>query len=146
MNITVKERKFSFRSKYDITTPDSNYYAVKSLLPFGGFRLLSGDHEQTLARIRRRMSFFRAGYDFQLPQGTAYRFWREGFWRGVFFRPRLRPQLFLGEPWSPSSGQAKSSNGTGSIQCSSSLIHSCNLYFLRTVAMAGPRRSIFPRS
>jgi hypothetical protein len=73
VNITVKERKFSFRSKYDIAAPDTNYYAVKHLLPFGGFSLLSGDHEKTLVRIRSRVSFFRAKYDFQLPHGTVYR-------------------------------------------------------------------------
>ncbi len=84
MNIALKKQKLSFRCKYVVNAPDSNYYAEKSLLPFGGFRLLSGDREKTLVRIRSRPSFFRAKHEFQLPHGPVYRFRRETFWTGVF--------------------------------------------------------------
>jgi hypothetical protein len=84
MNITLKERKFSLSSQYDITGPTCKYYATKSLVPFRGFRLLEGDQKRLLARIRRRLSLFHARYEFQLQHGEVYRFWCEAFWRGVF--------------------------------------------------------------
>lgn len=37
-----------------------------------------------MAKIRRRPSFFRAKYDFQMERGALYRFWRESLWKGVF--------------------------------------------------------------
>jgi len=44
----------------------------------------SADHEQTLATIRSRLSFFRARYDFLFPGGPVYRFWCEVLWKGVY--------------------------------------------------------------
>ena len=85
MEIIVEERKFSVLSKYDISAPDCKYYAVGSRWPFSSkFRLLSADHEQTLATVRSRLSLFRARYDFLFPRGRVYRFWCENFWKGIY--------------------------------------------------------------
>ena len=86
MDITVAERKFSLRSKYDISAPDCQYYAEGSRWPFSSrFKLLSADREQELARIIWRFSFFRDRYDIRLrSSGTVYRFWCENLWRVVY--------------------------------------------------------------
>ena len=85
MEIIVEERKFSVTSKYDISAHDCKYYAVGSHWPFSSrFRLLAADHEQTLATISWRLSFFRARYDFWFPSGPVYRFWCENLWKGVY--------------------------------------------------------------
>jgi hypothetical protein len=85
MEITVEKRKFSVLSKYDISAPDCKHHAVGSHWPFSSrFRLLAADHQQTLAMIRSRLSFFRARYDFLFPGGPVYRFWCEDLWKGVY--------------------------------------------------------------
>ncbi len=84
MDITIQERKFSLRSEYDISFRGKNYYAVRKLFSFLADLQLRGESREELARVKGRFSLFRSKYDFLLSDGTAYHFWCEKIWKGVF--------------------------------------------------------------
>jgi uncharacterized protein YxjI len=83
LEITIHERSFSFRSEYDISAPNSNYYAQKAFFSFVDKLKLQTEDGSELARIRSR-SFFQTKYDFELSDGRVFRFRCEKFWKGVF--------------------------------------------------------------
>ena len=84
MNVTIRERKFSLRSEYDIEAPDCSYCARKKLFSLLPRLELFTERHHLLARIMGRWSLFRTRYDFVFTEGNAYRFWREKVWKGVF--------------------------------------------------------------
>jgi len=83
VNITIQERAFAFRSEYDISTPDRNYYARKKLFSIRAKVELMTGEDRVVATIRS-LSFFRSRYDFELSDGNVYRFRCEKFWKGVY--------------------------------------------------------------
>jgi|SRR5580704_3084417 hypothetical protein len=83
MDISIEERKFSFRSEYDISTPDSSYYAQKAFFSLGAKLQLQAEGGRVLAIIRGRFPFF-TRYDFEFSNGSFYKYRCEKFWKGVF--------------------------------------------------------------
>ncbi len=84
MNVTIQERKFSFRSEYDISAPGSNWYARKIMFSFGKKLQLQTEDGKVLALLRSRFSLLRAKFDFELSDGRIYHFRCEKIWKGVF--------------------------------------------------------------
>ena len=84
MNVTVRERKFSLRSEYDIEAPGCTYHARKKIFSLMPRLQVFDEDDRSVARISGRWSLFRARYDFALSNGNTYRFWREKLWKGVF--------------------------------------------------------------
>ena len=84
MNISIEQRRFTFRSEYDISAPRFNYYAQKKYFSFRDRIQLLAEDRRVLARIRSRFSLFRMKYDFELSDGKVYRFWCEKLWKCVF--------------------------------------------------------------
>jgi uncharacterized protein YxjI len=84
VEITVQEQSVSFRSKYEIETPGSCYYAQKALFSWPAkLRLWSSDN-RTLATIQNHLSWFRSKYEFVLSDGRLFRFQCEKRWKRVF--------------------------------------------------------------
>jgi hypothetical protein len=83
VDISIQERKFSFRSEYDISTPDANYYAQRAFFSFGAKLQLQAEGGRTLVLIRGRFPFF-TRYDFEFSDGRFYRYRCEKFWKRVF--------------------------------------------------------------
>ena len=84
LNVRIEQRKFTFRSEYDVYTPGCTYHADKKLLSFRDKLQLLAPDGRVLARITSRLSLFRSKYDFQLSEGKVYRFWCEKIWKRVF--------------------------------------------------------------
>lgn len=84
MDVTIRERKFSLRSEYDIKAPSCTYSAQKKILSLLAQLKVVAEDGRVVARISGRWSFFRARYDFVLADGNKYRFWREKIWKDVF--------------------------------------------------------------
>jgi uncharacterized protein YxjI len=83
MDIVVEQRKFTLRSEFDISTPLGNFRAEKQLLSLGDkIQLLAGN--AVIARIKSRFFVFRPKYDFELSDGTVYRFRCTKAWKRVF--------------------------------------------------------------
>lgn len=83
VNIYITERKFSLRSEYDIAAPGCDYYAEKKFFSFAAKVQLLSEGRQVLGTIRGRFPFG-PRYDFEFANGRVYRFWCEGFWKGVY--------------------------------------------------------------
>jgi uncharacterized protein YxjI len=83
MDVSIQERKFSFRSEYDISSPGIRYYAQKAFFSFNSKLQLRTEGGEIKAAIRRRFPFL-LRYDFELSEGRLYRFRCEKFWKGVF--------------------------------------------------------------
>ena len=84
MNISIRERKFSFTSEYDISAPGCNYYARKSILSFNDKLQLRTEGGRELARIKGFFSPLRSRHEFNLSDGRTYRFRCEELWKRVF--------------------------------------------------------------
>jgi len=84
MNITIRERKFSFTAEYDIEVPGGRYYARKAYFSLTDKLKLQDDSGRLLARIRGSISLIRKRHEFLLDDGRAYRFHCEKFWKGVY--------------------------------------------------------------
>jgi uncharacterized protein YxjI len=84
MNITIKERKFSFTSEYDIEVPGGRYYARKAYFSLTDKLKLQNESGRLLARIRGFISPFRHRHEVYLADGRVYRFQCEKIWRRVF--------------------------------------------------------------
>ena len=68
VNVTIQERKFSFRSEFDISAPSGSFYARKSLV--GNGLQLQNRNGQDIVRLRSRLSFLRNKYDFEFTSGA----------------------------------------------------------------------------
>jgi hypothetical protein len=86
VDIAVLERKFSFRSKYDISAGADNCCAEKKRFSFLAKLEVLGENRQLSANIRERFSPFRLRYEFLFAGGTIYRFWCEKAWKRIFQR------------------------------------------------------------
>jgi uncharacterized protein YxjI len=84
VNVAILERKFSFRSEYDISAGADTYYAEKKLLSFLANLQVVGENRQSLANIRQRFALIHPKYEFLLARGAICRFWCEKAWKGVF--------------------------------------------------------------
>lgn len=86
MNVTIQERKFSFRSEFDISAPSGSFYARKSLV--GNGLQLQTRSGQDIVHLRSRLSFLRNKYDFEFAAGAIYHFQCEKRWKGVYLCER----------------------------------------------------------
>ncbi|MDR3792777.1 MAG: hypothetical protein P4L03_05280 [Terracidiphilus sp.] len=84
MNITIKERKFSFTAEYDIEVPSVRYYARKAYFSLTDKLKLQCEDGRQLARIHGFISPFRHRHEIYLSDGRMYRFKCEKIWRRVF--------------------------------------------------------------
>ena len=93
MDVTIQERKFSFRSEFDISAPSGSFYARKALI--GNGLQLQYRNGQDIALLRSRLSFFRNRYDFEFTSGVTYHFQCEKRWKGVYLCERNEDQFRL---------------------------------------------------
>jgi hypothetical protein len=63
MDISIQERKFSFRSEYDIVAPNATYTATKSFFSFNDKLQLKTEDGHLLARINGYFSPLRSRHD-----------------------------------------------------------------------------------
>ncbi|HEY5329209.1 MAG TPA: hypothetical protein VFC39_18785 [Acidobacteriaceae bacterium] len=84
MNVTIHERKFSFRSTYDISAPGVTYFAQKAFLAFLARLELRTEAGQVVAKLQSHFTFIRSNYDFVLADGRTYHFLCEKLWKGVY--------------------------------------------------------------
>ena len=84
MDVSIQERIFSFRSEYDISTPNAKYYARKLLFSFNDKLQIQAEDGRVLARIQGYFSPLRSRHDFILSDGRIFRFRCERIWKRVF--------------------------------------------------------------
>lgn len=84
MIITIQRDALSLFSQYEISTPGCIYTARKKFLSLSDKIILMGPRDRVLARIRSRLPIIGSSYNFELADGTIFRFWCEKFWKGVF--------------------------------------------------------------
>lgn len=84
MNLTIRERKFSFTAEYDIEIPGGHYSARKAFFAFTDRLKLLDQSGNLLAQIRGGISPIRHRHDFLLADGRLFHFRCEKFWRRVF--------------------------------------------------------------
>ncbi len=84
MEITIQESRLSFRSKYEIETPGSFYYAQKAFFSWPARLKLQSADGRVLAILQCRFSFFRSKYDFVLQDGRIFHFYCQKRWKRVF--------------------------------------------------------------
>jgi len=84
MDVSIQERKFSFVSEYDISAPDSSYYARKALFSLTDKLQLKTQAGEIVARIRGLISPLRNRHDFFLQDGRVYHFRCQKLWTRVF--------------------------------------------------------------
>jgi hypothetical protein len=109
VDVEIRERKFTLRSEYEISTTATEWFARKSFFSFNDKIQLQTKDGNVLARIRGYFSPFRNKHDFELSDGRLYRFWCRKLWKGVFicegnneqftlYRHKgLKWSIFLGE-------------------------------------------------
>lgn len=85
MDITIQdERRFSFRSEYDISGGGVEYYARKAFFSFHDKIRLQASDGHILARIRGYFSPLRLKHDFYLSDGRVFHFRCAKLWTRVF--------------------------------------------------------------
>jgi hypothetical protein len=84
MIITIQEREFSWSSEYEIETPACIYLAQKKFFSMSGYIKLFAPRDRQEATIIRFFSVFRPQYEFDLADGSVYRFRCEKAWKGVY--------------------------------------------------------------
>ncbi len=84
MEITIQESSLSFRSKYEIETPGSFYYAQKAFFSWPARLKLQSADGRVLATLQGRVSFFRSKYDFVLQDGRIFHFYCQKIWKRVY--------------------------------------------------------------
>jgi len=82
MLITVKQRKWTFSSKYDISCVKGNFYAEKKLFSLFEKLKLYDENGDVVARIQKYLSLI-SKYDFYIGK-DIYQFRTEKIWKGVF--------------------------------------------------------------
>jgi uncharacterized protein YxjI len=88
LNAIIQERKFSFRSEYDISSNGSTFYARKTFFSFFNKLQLQSRDGNVIARIQGRFSLLRNKYDFELSDDRVYHFRCEKLWKPVFLCER----------------------------------------------------------
>jgi len=84
MNATIKERKFSLRSEYDITSPTAVYFAQKAILSLLASLEIRTQNDRVVATIHGNFSISHASYDFALADGRNFHYQCEKVWKGVY--------------------------------------------------------------
>jgi uncharacterized protein YxjI len=84
VDVTIQERKFSFFTEYDITTPDTTLYAKKQAIALLHKLELQKSGGQALARVQAEFSLLRNKYDFDLLDGRVFHFQCDKLWTSVY--------------------------------------------------------------
>ncbi len=84
MDVTIRERKLSFRSTYDIFSPGHRYLAEKAFLAFLDKLELRTNTGQLVVTLQSRFTLFRTKYDFVFASGRTYHFICEKIWKRVY--------------------------------------------------------------
>lgn len=84
MDVSIQERKISFTSEYDISTPQGEFYARKTFFSLTDNLELSNAGGQSVAKIEGEISPLRHKHEFFLTDGRQYQFGREKIWTGVY--------------------------------------------------------------
>ena len=84
MDVSIKERKFSFTAEYDISTPKGDYYAKKQFFSLTDNLELSTAAGEIVAKIKGEISPLRHVHDFYLSDGREYRFSVEKIIKNVY--------------------------------------------------------------
>lgn len=84
MEITIRERKFSLRSEYEIETPAGTYQAKKQFFTLLAHLELRTADDVLVAKLDGEWSLLRSKFDFEFADGKTYRFWCEKLWKGVY--------------------------------------------------------------
>jgi uncharacterized protein YxjI len=84
MYIAIQPNISSPPSQYEIETPGCICSARKKFFSWNDKLQITAPHGAIVARITGKFSCFRSRYSFELSDGSAYRFWGEKIWKGVF--------------------------------------------------------------
>lgn len=84
MDLTIRERKFSFSAEYDIELPGGHYSARKAFFAFTDRIKLQDQSGNLLAQIRGSISPIRHRHDFLLADGRLFHFRCTKLLRRVF--------------------------------------------------------------
>ena len=95
LNVTIQERKFSFRSTYDISAPGVTYFAQKAFFAFLDKLELRTKAGELVAKLQSHFTFIRTNYDFILTDGRTYHFLCEKIWKGVYVCERSEESFHL---------------------------------------------------
>ena len=97
MDVTVKERKISFTSEYDITAHGATYYARKTVMAINDHLEIKDEDGRVAATIQGFFSPIRGKHDFVLADGRTYHFQTETFWKPSYSCiGTARPTRFTG--------------------------------------------------
>jgi uncharacterized protein YxjI len=84
MDLTIQERKFSFRSTYEMDGPAGAWLARRDFFAFPARIRITSSADAPVATLQGRLSFFRSRFDFQFADGRNYRFGCEKRWKQVY--------------------------------------------------------------
>jgi uncharacterized protein YxjI len=84
VDVTIQERKFSFFTEYDITTPNATLYAKKQAIALLNKLELQTSGGKVLARVQAEFSLLRNKYDFDLLDGRVFHFQCDKLWTSVY--------------------------------------------------------------
>jgi len=84
MDVTIQERKFSFASEYDVSTPTGKYHARKKLFSLTDKLALQAEDGSILVHIDGEFSPLRCRHQFRFADGRTFAFRCERLWKRVF--------------------------------------------------------------
>jgi uncharacterized protein YxjI len=84
VDISIRERRLSFASEYDVETPAGNYYARRAVFSFTDHLELKDSDGGVLATIEGKLSPLRNKHSFLLNDGRAFEFGCEKLWTQVY--------------------------------------------------------------
>ena len=84
MDVTVKERKISFASEYDITANGATYYARKTIFAISDHLEIKNEGDRVIATIQGFFSPIRGKHDFIMADGRTYHFQTEKLWKRTY--------------------------------------------------------------
>lgn len=84
MDITIKERKFSFTAEYDILAGETRYSARKVFFSFVDHLEVKNNTDHVVATVQGSFSPLRSKHDFALSDGRMYHFECAQLWKRVF--------------------------------------------------------------
>jgi uncharacterized protein YxjI len=84
VDVSIKERRISFTSEYDIATPAGEYYARKTFFSFTDNLELTTAGGSLVAKIEGEISPLRHKHDFHLADGREFHFGCEKLWTNVY--------------------------------------------------------------
>jgi uncharacterized protein YxjI len=84
VDISIRERRLSFASEYDIETPAGDFYARRAVFSFTDHLELKNGDGGVVATIEGKLSPLRNKHSFLLGDGRTYEFGCEKLWTQVF--------------------------------------------------------------